>query len=74
MVGAIAAIYFLWSSQRPSEKRRDPAPVHTSNAGNVSGRPRDVSECRRSPETAVFFLARESLVIIRAEGAAGLTG
>jgi hypothetical protein len=30
--------------------------------------------CRRSPEPAGFFLAREILVIIRAEGASGLTG
>ena len=32
------------------------------------------SWCRRSPESAVFLLARERLVIIRAEGASGLTG
>lgn len=30
--------------------------------------------CRRSPETAVFWLARDRLVIIRAEGASGLAG
>ena len=30
--------------------------------------------CRRSPEPAVFWLARDSLVIIGAEGASGLTG
>jgi Domain of unknown function (DUF3825) len=29
--------------------------------------------CRRSPESAVLILAKENLVIIRAEGAAGLT-
>ncbi len=34
----------------------------------------DGSLCRRSPESAVFLLARERLVIIRAEGVSGLTG
>jgi len=30
-------------------------------------------QCRRSPKPAVFLLAREGLIIIRAEGASGLT-
>ncbi len=32
------------------------------------------NNCRRSPETAVFSLAKGPLVIIRAEGASGLRG
>jgi hypothetical protein len=34
---------------------------------------RDSGECRRSLRSAVFWLARESPVIIRAEGASGVT-
>ena len=40
--------------------------------GRTPGEP--LSPCRRSSGTAVFLLARDGIVIIRAAGASGLTG
>jgi hypothetical protein len=42
--------------------------VRQSSPGQVLTHP-ESARCRRSSETAVFMLAREGLVIIRAEGA-----